>query len=125
MKNNMEMTAVVLEEFGGLDKLKTKTRPIPEVGPDEIVIHVETAGVGVRDPLERQGGLGKRGGARGFAVASGPYGLTLAKEVGAGSVVDRHKDDVYMAGRSLVPEGGGAAVVTAGGKEVDKAISAV
>ncbi len=34
-----------------------KSLPVPEVGPDEILIRVESAGVGVWDPYEREGGF--------------------------------------------------------------------
>jgi hypothetical protein len=30
---------------------------VPEVGPDEVLIRVETAGVGQWDPFEREGGF--------------------------------------------------------------------
>ena len=40
------MRAVALDRFGGPETLKVQTVPIPEAGADEILIHVESAGVG-------------------------------------------------------------------------------
>lgn len=51
------MRAIALDRFGGPETLKVQTVPIPEVGSDEILIHVESAGVGAWDPFERQGGF--------------------------------------------------------------------
>ena len=49
------MRAVALDRFGGPETLKIQTLPIPELDPDEILIRVEAAGVGVWDPFEREG----------------------------------------------------------------------
>ncbi len=51
------MRAVALDRFGGPETLKVQTVPIPEVGADEVLIHVECAGVGAWDPFEREGGF--------------------------------------------------------------------
>lgn len=51
------MRAVALDRFGGPETLKVQTVPVPEAGADEILIHVEAAGVGAWDPFERQGGF--------------------------------------------------------------------
>lgn len=51
------MRAVALDSFGGPETLKVQTVPIPEVAADEILIHVEAAGVGAWDPFEREGGF--------------------------------------------------------------------
>ena len=53
------MKSVAIDRFGGLDALKTQTLPVPEVGPDEVLIRVEAAGVGEWDPFEREGGFAK------------------------------------------------------------------
>ncbi len=59
MKQTMQKTmkAAVIDHFGGLDTLKIKEIPVPEVDNDEILIHVECAGIGVWDPFEREGGF--------------------------------------------------------------------
>ncbi len=51
------MRAVALDRFGGPEVLKVQTLAVPEVGPDEILIQLEAAGVGVWDPFEREGGF--------------------------------------------------------------------
>ncbi len=51
------MRAIALERFGGPETLKIQTVPVPEPDADEILIHVESAGVGAWDPFEREGGF--------------------------------------------------------------------
>ena len=51
------MRAIALDRFGGPETLKVQTVPIPEPDADEILIHVESAGVGAWDPFEREGGF--------------------------------------------------------------------
>jgi NADPH:quinone reductase-like Zn-dependent oxidoreductase len=235
------MKGVAIDHFGGVETLSVKTLPVPQIGEDEILIHVESAGVGAWDPFEREGGFAKllgiqpkfpyvlgsdgagtvaavgrnaaqfdegdrvyacslanpkggfyaeyatakadnaahvpdkvsteqagvlmvdavtalcgldkaiglkkgesvmiigasggighlavqfakRMGARVFAVASGKDGVELAKKIGADTVVDGHKEDVAAAVRDLAPDGVDAALVTAGGPDVDEALVAV
>ncbi|POB11462.1 NAD(P)H-quinone oxidoreductase [Sulfobacillus sp. hq2] len=49
------MEAIVLKEFGGPEVLRIFEVPLPECGPDDIVIRVRAAGVNRADLLERQG----------------------------------------------------------------------
>ena len=49
------MRAIALDRFGGPETLKVQTVPTPEADADEILIHVESAGVGAWDPFEREG----------------------------------------------------------------------
>jgi NADPH:quinone reductase-like Zn-dependent oxidoreductase len=51
------MRAIALDRFGGPETLKVQTVPAPEPDADEILIHVECAGVGAWDPFEREGGF--------------------------------------------------------------------
>ena len=51
------MKAVAIDRFGGIETLKTRELPIPDVGADEVGVRVEAAGVGVWDPFEREGGF--------------------------------------------------------------------
>src|SRR6185437_8752158 len=53
------MQAVAIDHFGGTETMKLRKLPVPEVGEDEVLIHVERAGVGVWDPFEREGGFAK------------------------------------------------------------------
>lgn len=235
------MRAAAIDRFGGPETIRPRDVPVPEVEPDEVLIRVEAAGVGVWDPEEREGhlagiyggsprfpyvlgsdgagtveavgsrvrkfregdrvyaygfmnpkggfyaqyvavkeqnaapvpmglsieqagampvdaitalcgldgvlklkggesvmiigasgGVGhlavqlaKRMGARVLAVASGEDGVALAKKLGADAAVDGHKGDVERAAREFAPDGLDAALVTAGGPEVDRALRAV
>ena len=90
------MTAAAIDQFGGLDRLKAQTRPVPEPGPDEILIRVESAGVGVWDPYEREGEFAEMFG----RTPSFPYVLGsdgAGTVVAVGERVDRFKegDRVY------------------------------
>lgn len=243
MKQTMQKTmqAVAIDHFGGLDTLRVKEIPVPELSADEILIHVVSAGIGVWDPFEREGGfsemydfepkfpyvlgsdgagivasvgedvkrfkegdhvygvsvmnpkggfyaeytavkaddaslipenltieqagampvdaitalqglddtlklkkgesilifgasggighlavqLAKRMGARVFAVASGEDGVKLLKHLGADAVVEGHRDDVETAAHSFMPEGIDAALLAAGGREAEKALTAL
>ena len=58
MKPNT-MRAVAIDRFGGLETLKLRTLPVPEAGPDEILLRVQSIGVGEWDPFEREGGFAK------------------------------------------------------------------
>jgi len=53
------MRAAAIDQFGGLDKLHVEDLDVPAPGPDEVLIRVETAGVGEWDPFEREGGFAK------------------------------------------------------------------
>ena len=43
---NKTMKAVAIDRFGGIETLKTRELPIPDVGADEVGVRVEAAGVG-------------------------------------------------------------------------------
>jgi NADPH:quinone reductase len=49
------MQAAAIDRFGGIDELELQTLPVPEVGPDDVLIRVESVGVGAWDPWEREG----------------------------------------------------------------------
>ena len=235
------MRAIALDRFGGPETLKVQTVPTPEAGADEILIHVESAGVGAWDPFEREGGfvevlgitpkfpyvlgtdgagtvaavgknvkelkegdrvyaaelgnpkggfyaqyavvnadnaslipsglsmdqaavlpsdgltalkgledvlrlqpdesvmifgasggighlavqLAKRLGARVFAVASGEDGVDFVKRLGADAAVDGRSDNVLDVAREFATDGIDAALVTAGGEAIDRALSAI
>lgn len=56
---------------------------------------------------------------------SGDDGVALTRRLGADAVVDGRKDDVVAAAREFAPGGLDAALVTAGGKAANLALSAV
>ena len=41
------MQAAAIDRFGGIETITLRTLPVPEVGPDEVLIRVESAGVAV------------------------------------------------------------------------------
>ena len=53
------MRAAALDRFGGVENIQMKTLPMPELAPDEVLLRVESAGVGVWDPYEREGEFAK------------------------------------------------------------------
>jgi len=100
------MQAVAMNRFGGIDALQVRTLPIPDVGHDEILIRIESAGVGAWDPYEREGG---------FAEAFGmepkfPYVLgsdCAGTVVAVGEGVERFKEgDRVYAYTLMNPKGG-------------------
>ncbi|MDA4137171.1 MAG: NADP-dependent oxidoreductase [Thaumarchaeota archaeon] len=55
-----EMRAIVIDGFGGPEVLSVRNVSVPEQGPDQILVRVESAGIGVWDVGEREGMLVKR-----------------------------------------------------------------
>lgn len=104
------MRAAAIDGFGGIDEIRMQTVPVPEVGPEEVLIRLESIGVGVWDPWEREGRFREL-----FRESYGveptfPYviGFDGAGTVAAvGSAVERFEvgDRVY-ADRHLNPKGG-------------------
>jgi NADPH:quinone reductase-like Zn-dependent oxidoreductase len=50
-----EMKAAAFDRFGGPEVLHVAKVPVPKPGPDELLIRVESAGIGVWDPYVREG----------------------------------------------------------------------
>ena len=57
-----EMRAVVIDRFGGPEVLSVRNFPVPEIGPNQILIHVESAGLGIWDLAGLGGRLAQRDG---------------------------------------------------------------
>jgi NADPH:quinone reductase-like Zn-dependent oxidoreductase len=51
------MKAAALDQFGGPEQIHTQMLPVPEPGDDEVLLRVDTAGIGVWDPYVREGGF--------------------------------------------------------------------
>lgn len=101
------MRAAAIDRFGGVDTLKMQTVPMPKVGPGEILIRVESAGVGAWDPWEREGEFAKMFGTRPeFPYVLGTEGAGTVAAVG--ERVNRFKegDRVYAVRRVEDPKGG-------------------
>lgn len=89
------MRAVVLDRFGGPEELQMRVARAPDVGPGELLVQVQAAGVGRWDPFEREGGyarmigmearfpyvLGSEGAGRIVALGEGVSGHTIGEEV--------------------------------------------
>jgi NADPH2:quinone reductase len=100
------MKAVAIDAFGGIDKLKVQTVPVPEVGPGEVLIRVAFADVAVWDPEEREGHLAELlGRPPTFPLVLGSDGAGEVVAVGAGVSRPAVGDAVY-AGAFLNPKGG-------------------
>jgi NADPH:quinone reductase-like Zn-dependent oxidoreductase len=50
------MRAMVLHRFGGASELELAHVPVPPLGPDDVLLRLEVAGVGEWDAFEREGG---------------------------------------------------------------------
>src|SRR6516162_1660591 len=82
-KSHQTMRAVAIDEFGGIEKMKPRQLPVPEVATDEILIRVDTAGVRVCELFERGGGFAKEFGMQpNFPLVVGWDGAGTVEEVG-------------------------------------------
>jgi len=100
------MRAVAIDEFGGIEKMKPRKLPVPNVADDEILVRVNTAGVGAWDPFEREGGFAKEYGVKAhFPLVLGTDGAGTVEKVGKKIRNLKQGDRVY--GINLMsPKGG-------------------
>jgi len=106
MKQSLPTTmhAAAIDQFGG--PLTPRLLPVPEPGPRDILIHVESAGVGVWDPFEREGGFAKMAGAEPrFPYVLGSEGAGIIAEVG--DQVDEFKVGDHVYAMALANPNGG------------------
>jgi NADPH2:quinone reductase len=91
------MRAVAIDRFGGLEELKLRDLPVPAVGPDEVLIRVAVAGVGVWDGAERAGKMAAIApeSAKRFPRVLGADGAGTVAAVGANVRDFREGDEVY------------------------------
>jgi len=100
------MLAAAIDRFGGPELLTLHEVPVPEVGPDEILIEVESAGVGTWDPAEREGELASMMEVEPhFPYVCGSDGAGTVVAVGEEAKDVRVGDRVYAAS-FLGPKGG-------------------
>jgi NADPH:quinone reductase-like Zn-dependent oxidoreductase len=105
-KSHQTMRAVAIDEFGGIEKMRPRELPVPEVATDEILIRVDTAGVGVWDPFEREGGFAKEFGMQPkFPLVLGWDGAGTVEDVGA-DVQDLKRGDRVYGINFMSPKGG-------------------
>ena len=69
------MKAILLKDFGGPEQLVLREIPVPQVGPDDVLVRVESAGICHHDLLHRAGKL-----------PGAPAGVILGHEV-SGEIV--------------------------------------
>jgi NADPH:quinone reductase-like Zn-dependent oxidoreductase len=100
------MRAAALDRFGGVENIHVEQLPVPEPGPDEVLLRIESAGVGVWDPYEREGEFAKMfGGKPTFPYVLGSDGAGTVAAVGA--QVRRFKEGDPAYALALVnPKGG-------------------
>src|SRR4051812_6179490 len=101
------MQAAAIDIFGGgPESITLHSLPVPEPGPDEILIRVRSAGVGVWDPFEAEGGFAKMMKTKAtFPYVLGTDGAGTVVAVGEHVKGFKKGDHVY--GMSLAgPKGG-------------------
>jgi NADPH:quinone reductase len=92
------MRAAALHRFGGLETITMQTLPVPEVGAEEVLIRVESAGVSAWDPFEREGGFARRFGTHEkFPYVLGTDGAGTVVQVGEQVTGFKEGDRVYAA----------------------------
>jgi len=112
-KAHQRMRAVAIDEFGGIEKMKPRELPVPEVAADEVLVRVDSAGVGVWDPFEREGGFAKELGMQpSFPYVLGSDGAGTVEEVGDDVHNLKPGDRVYGV-NFMSPKGGFYAEYTA------------
>lgn len=102
-ENKALMKAAAIDRFGPASLLKLKSVPMPEPGPDEVLIALHAAGVGVWD-TEIRGGWWPEGRPK-FPLILGSDGAGIV--VGRGARVRRFaKGDKVWASEFINPKGG-------------------
>ena len=100
------MRAAALDRFGGIETIQMKTLPVPAPGPDEVLLRVESAGVGVWDPYEREGEFAKMLGTKPrFPYVLGSDGAGTIAAVGEQVSNFKEGDRAYALGLAN-PKGG-------------------
>jgi len=100
------MQAAAIDRFGGVEEISLKTLPVPEIDADEVLIRVQSAGVGAWDPYQREGHFDEAFGVIStFPHILGSEGAGTVEAVGEKVTSFREGDRVYS--MSLMnPKGG-------------------
>jgi NADPH:quinone reductase-like Zn-dependent oxidoreductase len=100
------MRAVVIDRFGGPEQLYERQVPLPSPGRGQVLIRLETAGVGSWDPFEREGGYAEmQGMSPSFPYILGSEGAGRVAAIGGG-VTNLEVGDRVFAASFLNPTGG-------------------
>jgi NADPH:quinone reductase-like Zn-dependent oxidoreductase len=75
------MQAIVITAFGGPDRLTLMELPVPTCGPDQVLINIQAAGVGMWDVKVRQGSVRLEG--QQFPLVLGWESAGIIEQVGA------------------------------------------
>jgi len=92
-----KMKAAAIDRFGGPEVIQTRSLPVPKPGPYEVLIRLDTAGIGVWDPYVREGEIPT--GARRFPRVIGNDGAGTI--VAAGERVTRFRVGERVYGYSM------------------------
>ncbi|WP_221239644.1 quinone oxidoreductase family protein [Longimicrobium terrae] len=99
MTAQKRMKAIAINRFGGVDTLVPRDLPVPGIGPGEVLVRVEVAGVGEWDPFEREGGYAEMMGMTPeFPYVLGSEGAGTIAAVGEGVTRFAPGDRVYAVG---------------------------
>ena len=88
-----KMKTAAIDRFGGPEVIHTQTLPVPVPKADEVLIQLDTAGIGVWDPYVREGELA--GASARFPLVIGNDGAGTVAAVGAEVERFRAGDRVY------------------------------
>jgi NADPH:quinone reductase len=100
------MRAMVIDSFGGPERLHERELPVPSAGRGQVLIRLEAAGVGSWDPFEREGGYAEmQGTSPPFPYVLGSEGAGTIAAVGDG-VSSREVGERVFAASFLNPTGG-------------------
>jgi NADPH:quinone reductase-like Zn-dependent oxidoreductase len=82
-----KMKAAAIDRFGGPEVIHTRSLPVPTPGPREVLIRLDTAGIGVWDPYVRAGELSSSEPAFPQVIGNDGAGIVVA----VGDQVTRHR----------------------------------
>jgi NADPH:quinone reductase-like Zn-dependent oxidoreductase len=86
------MRAAVIDRYGGPDRITIRDIPVPRPAANEVLIRIDTAGIGTWDIYVRTGDI-KTG--RGFPVVLGTDGSGVVADVGSRVTRFKRGDRVY------------------------------
>src|SRR2546421_628932 len=88
------MRAIAIDAYGGQERLQVMDLPIPEVGPDDVLIRVQAAGVNPADVNFREGRYAQMMPLSFPAIMGSDFAGTVAR-VGAQVTAVRPETQVY------------------------------